>query len=317
MNWIQLNKNFVSFNDNEIVYTPPAGDEKLSSIYSQDANERKDARNKFTSKIKASEYFENGIIEFDIKFDNNKLGYFNITLGEFVFAINSTISGKAYAIQKDGDEDDRKTIDKSGELGSITENVFFNVKIRIQGSNIQFLVKDVVVCEAIGVIDKSQMSLKFRSTDKIIIRNFKTIIEKPKVFVIMQFTDAYNELYKDVIKPVCEKFGYICIRADEFYQNSLILNDIIESLKQSSVIIADITPDNPNVFYEVGFAHALNKPTILLSDKKREKLPFDVSGFRTLFYDNTIGGKSKVEENLEKHLEHLNSKFVANYLNRA
>jgi hypothetical protein len=70
-------------------------------------------------------------------------------------------------------------------------------------------------------------------------------------------------------------------------------------------VIADITPDNPNVFYEVGYAHGIKKPTILLSDRRRDKLPFDVSGFRTLFYDNTIGGKKAVEENLTKHLENM------------
>jgi hypothetical protein len=53
------------------------------------------------------------------------------------------------------------------------------------------------------------------------------------------------------------------------------------------------------------FAHAINKPTILLSDKRRERLPFDISGFRTLFYDNTIGGKAVVETRLQQHLDAL------------
>jgi nucleoside 2-deoxyribosyltransferase len=60
------------------------------------------------------------------------------------------------------------------------------------------------------------------------------------------------------------------------------------------------------VFYEVGYAHGIGKPTILLSDRKRdEKLPFDIAGFRTLFYDNTISGKGVVEERLKKHLDGL------------
>ena len=96
------------------------------------------------------------------------------------------------------------------------------------------------------------------------------------------------------------------IRADDMYTNSLILEDITKNIREASVVIADITVDNPNVFYEVGYAHAINKPTILLSDKKRAKLPFDVSGFRTLFYENSIGGKRAVEENLSKYLQNLN-----------
>lgn len=86
----------------------------------------------------------------------------------------------------------------------------------------------------------------------------------------------------------------------------MILNDIIASIRSASVIIADITPDNPNVFYEVGYAHALAKPTILLCEKGiRNKLPFDVSGFRTIFYDNTIGGKRQIEDKLRSHLQSI------------
>lgn len=99
----------------------------------------------------------------------------------------------------------------------------------------------------------------------------------------------------------------IVYRADEGLGTGLILNDIISAIKNSALVIADITPDNPNVFYEVGFAHALNKPTILLNEKKqREKLPFDISGFRTIFYDNSIGGKKMVEEKLDQFIANIN-----------
>ena len=121
----------------------------------------------------------------------------------------------------------------------------------------------------------------------------------------MQFSDAFDALYTDVIKPTCEKFGLKAIRADDIYKSGLIINDIARSIEEASVIIADVTADNPNVFYEVGYAHGIKKATILLSDRTREKLPFDVSGFRTLFYDNTIGGKSSVEARLTAHLENI------------
>lgn len=124
-------------------------------------------------------------------------------------------------------------------------------------------------------------------------------------FVIMQFTEEFNALYKDVIRPVCKAHGYKVIRGDDFYSSGVIMDDITKSIRAASLIIVDVTPDNANVFYEVGFAHAINKPTILLSDKKRERLPFDISGFRTLFYDNTIGGKGMVEARLKEHLDAL------------
>ena len=74
------------------------------------------------------------------------------------------------------------------------------------------------------------------------------------------------------------------------------------------MVIADITPVNANVFYEVGYSHALKKPTILLA-QRGTKLPFDISGFRTIFYDNTIDGKGQVEDGLKKHLNEVFSRI--------
>jgi len=52
----------------------------------------------------------------------------------------------------------------------------------------------------------------------------------------------------------------------------------------------------------LGYAHALGKPTILLAERGKGPLPFDISGYRVLFYENTIAGKKQVEEGLRKHL---------------
>jgi len=81
----------------------------------------------------------------------------------------------------------------------------------------------------------------------------------------------------------------------------LILHDITQGLVDAQIVIAEITPVNQNVFYELGFAHALRKPTILLAEKGKQ-LPCDVSGYRCLFYENSIGGKKAVEDGLRKHL---------------
>lgn len=123
----------------------------------------------------------------------------------------------------------------------------------------------------------------------------------------MQFTPKFNALNQQVIKTTCEQFNYEVVRADDFYTNGLIIEDILNSIRKASIIIADVTPNNPNVFYEVGFAHGIGKTTILLSDRNREKLPFDISGFRTLFYENTINGKSEVETRLRLHLKAIQS----------
>ena len=155
-------------------------------------------------------------------------------------------------------------------------------------------------------VDHTQVGIWVKSKGTVTINNFKTNSKRPEAFIVSQFGGYYDILYDEVIKPVCEELNYDPTRGDEVASCTLILNDIITSIRNSSVIIAEITPDNPNVFYEVGYAHALAKPTILLCEKGiRNKLPFDISGFRTIFYDNSIGGKRQIEEKLKEHLENI------------
>lgn len=137
--------------------------------------------------------------------------------------------------------------------------------------------------------------------------DFSSTGEIGDLFVAMHFGEPYDSLYADVIKKVACEEGFHAFRADDVYGPGIILEDIVRSLIQSQVIVVEITPHNPNVFYELGYAHALHKPTILLAEKGRV-LPFDVSSYRVIFYQNTIGGKSKVKDDLRKHLRAIRAK---------
>jgi hypothetical protein len=192
----------------------------------------------------------------------------------------------------------------SGHGGRIETKCWHKIALSVKGSTLDLYVDEVKVTSATQQIQKGPISLLLQSTARIVVRNIKIETNSPQCFVVMQFTEEYNALYREVIQPTCEAFHYKVIRADDTYTSGLIINDITRSIQDASIVIADITPDNPNVFYEVGFAHGIGKTTILLSDKKR-KLPFDVSAFRTLFYDNTIAGKTEVEARLKKHLENI------------
>ena len=125
-----------------------------------------------------------------------------------------------------------------------------------------------------------------------------------KAFVVMEFDEPYNSLYESVIKPICEDGGFDAERADDVYRPGVILQDITAALGTADVVIAEIAPVNANVFYEVGYAHARQTPTILLA-RRGERLPFDVSGYRTIFYENTISGKDDVAADLRRHLAHI------------
>ena len=168
---------------------------------------------------------------------------------------------------------------------------------------IRLSIDGVMVCQASAQTRLGHVDVRVRGPESVSIRPQEWAVRKPRAFVVMQFGDEFDALYTDVIGPTCVEFGFDVIRADDIYLPGLILADIVRSINDAQLIIADITTDNPNVFYEVGYAHGIGKPTILMSDRRREKLPFDVSGMRTLFYDNTIGGKSQVEQKLGRHLE--------------
>jgi len=193
-----------------------------------------------------------------------------------------------------------------GERPLIDEEIA--VEVRVNGSRINLYINHILVCTAYYKIGPCQVTLLMGGPKEMLIREFSVRPQKPTAFIVMQFTDEFNALYDEVIRPTCEKYGLSCIRADDIYSSGLILDDIVKSIQECFVIIADITPNNLNVFYEVGYAHGMGKATILLSDKKRDKLPFDISGFRTLFYDNTIGGKSAIEDRLSKHLKSITNK---------
>ncbi|HEX2122447.1 MAG TPA: hypothetical protein VHL59_12460 [Thermoanaerobaculia bacterium] len=136
----------------------------------------------------------------------------------------------------------------------------------------------------------------------ITVSHFKVIAQRPRAFVVMEYSEHYNELYEDVIKPVCVSAGLEVIRGDEEFGPGVIIADVTRRIVEAKIIIAEISPTNANVYYELGYAHALSKPTILVAERST-KLPFDVSPFRTLFYENSINGKAKVEDGLRKHLQ--------------
>ena len=76
----------------------------------------------------------------------------------------------------------------------------------------------------------------------------------------------------------------------------------------SDVVVAEITSVNANVFYELGYSHALNKPTIL-SRISIGKTAVRHSGYRVIFYDDSIRGKRDIEETLRKHLASVRRGF--------
>ena len=105
-------------------------------------------------------------------------------------------------------------------------------------------------------------------------------------FIIQPFDGGpFDKRYLDVIKPTIEKLGLEPYRVDEDHHSSIPINDIEDKIKSSLICLADITLDNPNVWYELGYAISANKPVIMVCSKDRKtKFPFDVQHRKIITY---------------------------------
>lgn len=190
-----------------------------------------------------------------------------------------------------------------GNRANLKPNVLYGVGVRVLGSSVTLDVDGVEVVTATLAAATSQprqVGVFCASPSEIAISAFSADVERPRAFIVMEFSSPYNEVYSHVIKQACEECAIEAIRADEIYGPGIIIKDVIDRIAQSQVVIADISPANANVYFEVGYALALGKPIILLAQRRTPEnpLPFDLSAFRVLFYDDSIGGKPKLEAGL-------------------
>lgn len=123
--------------------------------------------------------------------------------------------------------------------------------------------------------------------------------DKPRAFVIMPFDAELNEVYGSFIVPTLEEIGYSVLRADDLYGQRNILRDIVESISNSDLIVADLTGLNPNVFYELGVAHGLQRPVILMT-QNIDELPFDLRQYRVVIYDTHFARIERAREALKQ-----------------
>jgi hypothetical protein len=107
-----------------------------------------------------------------------------------------------------------------------------------------------------------------------------------------------------IIKPVAEKFGYKTIRADHIKEPGMITSQIIDQLLESQLIIADLTNNNPNVFYELAIRHFTQKPYIQMI-KSGQKIPFDIHGMRTVFFDIDLEHAEIAKVELSEQIESM------------
>ena len=210
---------------------------------------------------------------------------------------------KAYFVQEYANDTGWRELDTVGRVENLKRGHSYQVEVGVEGQRILLSVDGIKVLDHTlrEPFNREQIGLYAHGKEPVEFGTVEISSRTPSAFVVMQFGSPYDQLYNDVIKQVCSEFTLNVIRADDIYRPGVIFQDILQGLDESNVVIADVTPPNPNVFFELGYSHALRKPVILLAERGTD-LPFDVSGYRVIFYDNTIGGKGAVEEDLKRYL---------------
>lgn len=127
-------------------------------------------------------------------------------------------------------------------------------------------------------------------------------------FIVMPFSSLYQTEYEQIIQPALTELNILCVRGDEIYTKQRIMDDIWHSIRKCRFVLAELTGRNPNVLYEVGLAHAIGKPVIIIT-RNADDVPFDLQDLRYLYYDvnDPFWG-----ENLKKGIQNLAQKIISN-----
>jgi len=110
----------------------------------------------------------------------------------------------------------------------------------------------------------------------------------PRCFVIQPFDGGgpYDKRYKDVLVPAIKDADLEAYRVDEDHSVTVPIDSIEQNIRTSEICLADITLDNANIWYEVGYAFASNRPVVMICAKSRPtKYPFDVQHRHIISYN--------------------------------
>ncbi|TGL46714.1 hypothetical protein EHQ55_15195 [Leptospira meyeri] len=131
--------------------------------------------------------------------------------------------------------------------------------------------------------------------------------KKDSVFIVMPMSSENPELedIKNTIKDALEKFGLKAFRIDDIEHSETITTKILDSIKEAKFIVADLSYARPNVYYEVGYAHALGHYPILIR-KSGSAIHFDLSVHNIREYKNNF----ELKEILIKRFESILGKDV-------
>lgn len=124
-----------------------------------------------------------------------------------------------------------------------------------------------------------------------------------QVFVVMKFDDnVLNSAYEGVIKPVAERHGFTVVRMDQVHNSGNITEQMLNAIEESRIVLADLSGERPNCYYETGYAHAVGKE-LILTIRKTEEVHFNLSVHRFIKWETEAELRKQLNERFASIVE--------------
>ena len=127
--------------------------------------------------------------------------------------------------------------------------------------------------------------------------------EANRIAVMMPLSAEFTSVW-EAVRATADVGGWVCQRADDIWDDSVVINDVVTLIASSKVVICDVTGRNANVFYEAGIAHTLGREVVLISQSAAD-VPFDLRHHRYLTYMANSEGLVDLRETLLSRLTTL------------
>lgn len=131
---------------------------------------------------------------------------------------------------------------------------------------------------------------------------------QPFCFVVMPFRPELNFLYLYLQRYMADKHGLRVERGDHRVLTKALIDKVRDQIVEADVVLADVTGANPNVFYEIGLAHAIGRPVIYMTQDPPERAPVDIRQFEFICYD--LGRHDELLSRIDNAIQNV---FVGKY----